>query len=1106
MATEILQTKLYPPRIHEIVSREKLLDRLGAASSARLATIVTGAGYGKSTLAAEFITRTRASHFWYNLEDSDCDLSVFMTYLAMGFNAIHAECGIKTLRRLESADNVIAESRQILSCLISEMADHIKKDAFVVLDDYHTVNESVFVNNALHFLLEHIPPNIHFFILSRSRLNLDLSRLLAQRELLEIKEGDLCFSCEEASRLFSQVFGMPLKDEDIRTVTEMTEGWISGMLLFYLALKDRERIHIEAAIEDFKAPDAQVSSYLSRAVYGKQNREVKDFLLEASVLPRMNPAFCDELLGIDNSGEILSYLTDERFFTIPLDDRGDWYRFHHLLRSYLSQLLRERGSEREIDELHRKAAALWEKHNEPEQALSHYLEANEYEKAAGILEGTAQKLLETHRVTFLHDHLGMLPQDVMRKIPWLVFCYAETSDILGRYDDALGLYLDAISLFEEQGSVELQVLSLLLAARLLNDMGRYEGAREMIGKAREITPEGSPYWHVLTAFKSVTSTLTGISDLAQECLMDALAHCGEIADEATRASLLYWCGFSAFLQCEYRSARQIMLEACELAERHGLSAILLQLYVFLSQTDLLLGRLEEAVEYAERGISLGEEFGADTPSAFSCRANRAAALAPLGDHKTALRDAAIAGTLAEKYGASLETFNAELTVGWTHQICGDRNLALKHFKRAEHISSDREQRELKDFSRAVVMYASLDELGAEALKKELEATIESCEGKPAGFDIIYAHHLLALIELTAGDKKAVLKALDAVSELDQRYGGFGWWKAMWSSEVYQRESIENVLELADEIFGEGRHFDHLGFIYESAGSASLPHLHKLVRSENHEVKKRAQELIDTITREAAEPLQIRMLGPFEVEKGEERIPPESWKSRKALSILKYLAAQREGALIPKDVLMELVWPYSPPASASKNLNMALSSLRKTLEPEAGRGQSSYLVTSGDTLLLNLGKGGWVDFKLFRNKLSEGRDARMLGDRDLYLTRFCEADELYRGDFLEEDLYEDWCCGERERLQEERLSLLSDICEEHLRRGRTDEALLYSERAIQFDSGREGLYRGRMEIYSRLGDRSGIERTYRRCCSYLKDTYDVSPSPETEKLYHSLRGS
>jgi LuxR family maltose regulon positive regulatory protein len=239
-------------------------------------------------------------------------------------------------------------------------------------------------------------------------------------------------------------------------------------------------------------------------------------------------------------------------------------------------------------------------------------------------------------------------------------------------------------------------------------------------------------------------------------------------------------------------------------------------------------------------------------------------------------------------------------------------------------------------------------------------------------------------------------------------------------------------------------------------------------------------------------------------KGQEKISEEQWKSKKALSVFKYLAANWEKRLIPREVLMELLWPEGDPESAAKNLNMALTSLRRTLEPSGARGRSSYILSSGESLHLELGTGGWVDTKIFSDKLLEAQEAKAVGNHDRYLKVMHEAEELYRGDFLEEDLYEDWCIGMRESLKEEHHRLLGDISSEYLRRGEYSEALRYAEKALEVDPGREGHYRGQMEIYSSMGDRAGIERAFKRCSDYLKDNFDVSPSRETEELYHKLR--
>jgi DNA-binding SARP family transcriptional activator len=221
-------------------------------------------------------------------------------------------------------------------------------------------------------------------------------------------------------------------------------------------------------------------------------------------------------------------------------------------------------------------------------------------------------------------------------------------------------------------------------------------------------------------------------------------------------------------------------------------------------------------------------------------------------------------------------------------------------------------------------------------------------------------------------------------------------------------------------------------------------------------------------------------------------------------VLKYMAANREKRLVPREVLMELLWPDSDPERSSKNLNMALTSLRKTLEPAAPRGKSAYIISSGESLYLEVGGGGWVDAELYRNKISEAKNAKAAGNHDLCLEALHEAEGLYRGDFLEEDLYEEWCRGERESLKEEYLELLQDISNEYLGRCKDSEALRYVEKAIAADPGREGLYRNLMEICGKMGDRAGIERAFKRCSEYLRENFDVSPSRETEELYHSLR--
>ena len=362
----ILKTKLYAPRLPDIIPREKLIKELNAARKAKLTTIVAGAGYGKSTLAAAFLADQQVPSVWYQLEETDRDLSEFITYLVAGIGMQESGFGEETLGRLHAAEDIAGEGVIILSTPISEMDTQIDGDFFIVLDDFHKVDESPSIVEALDFLLGHMPPDLHLIIISRVESSLDMASLAAHRELVEIKEASLRFSPKETEELFTDIFNLQIDDKDAQVLCEYTEGWITGLVLFWLTVKDRGKEDIGDAIEDLKVPTARIAGYLSRVVFESQSEQVRDFSMKTSILSRISPGFCDELLGIENSAAILDHLADSRLFTIPLDDRGDWYRYHHLLQAFLQEGLSERYSKEVINRLNLKAAVLWEDRDELE--------------------------------------------------------------------------------------------------------------------------------------------------------------------------------------------------------------------------------------------------------------------------------------------------------------------------------------------------------------------------------------------------------------------------------------------------------------------------------------------------------------------------------------------------------------------------------------------------------------------------------------------------------------------------------------------------------------------------------------------------------------------
>lgn len=681
---QILRTKLYPPRLPEIVSRERLLAELEKARTSKLTAIVAGAGYGKSTVAAEFLHRLGRPFVWYQLEESDSDLSVFLSYLIAGLRSTYPRFGEATLSHLASTSNIAEQSRSILSTLITDLDELIGEELFISFDDFHQVNDSAQIREAMGFLLDHMLPNLHFIILSRSSLSLSLANLKARRELLDMQESNLRFTRQETAKLFRDVFRMPLKEEDIDALSESTEGWISGLVLFYLALKDKTGEEVSRAIRESGLSLPDVFDYLSEATYENQPQAVRYFLARTSMLSRMSPAFCDELLGINDSQVILSYLISERLFTLPLDDQGSWFRYHHRMQAFLRKVLQDTLPRDEIRDRHRKAAALWEKQDEPEEALHHYREAEDYDKAAEVLEGLTGPAMLAGRVSFFDREIYRLPEDVFKNHPTLTLYSTMMAGLLGDADGVVAGARAAAEEFEARGQMDEQVLSLFRMAEGCVGVPRFDEAREALSRARAMMAPDSPLWCEVFATESQILTITGRAGEADPSLEEALKRVDEIGDEGIKINALGWCVIILFLQGRFNRAIEVFLKDAQLIDSTQMTSTLVPfIYGLIPRAYAFLDRLDEAIEKASKAISLGERDGIP-PMVFLSRASRAVARAYLGEPERALEDASIAAAMCEHHNTNTAhaTF-AEWFLAETYLLIGDKTAALKHLKRFE---------------------------------------------------------------------------------------------------------------------------------------------------------------------------------------------------------------------------------------------------------------------------------------------------------------------------------------------------------------------------------------------------------------------------------------
>lgn len=440
MSVPLLSTKFYVPQARPNgVSRPRLIERLseGLSAGRKLTLISAPAGFGKTTLVSEWVTCCAPPVAWLSLDEGDSDPARFLAYVVAALQTIMPNIGERLLGVLQSPQPPPAES--ILTSLVNEI--NTTPDHFgLVFDDYHLVDAQA-VDQALTFLLEHLPPQMHLVIATREDPHLPLARLRAQGQLTELRAADLRFTASEAVEFLNQVMGLNLSEQDILALETRTEGWIAGLQLAALSMRG----HKDAAsfIKSFTGSHRFVMDYLIEEVLEQQPESIQTFLLRTSILDRMCGPLCDAVLpALAAPGqEILQHIEQANLFLVPLDNERRWYRYHHLLAELLRQRLRQSGLD--AAELHQRASQWYEDNDLEIEAFHHAAAANDIARAVRLLEGQGMPLILRGGLIPALKWLASLPAAVLDARPelWVMWASAllvggQTSAVEGKLQAA----------------------------------------------------------------------------------------------------------------------------------------------------------------------------------------------------------------------------------------------------------------------------------------------------------------------------------------------------------------------------------------------------------------------------------------------------------------------------------------------------------------------------------------------------------------------------------------------------------------------------------------------------------------------------------------------
>ena len=543
---------------------------------------------------ADWIQKLDRPSAWISLDEGDNDPVRLCAYVLAALQRIEPGIGERSQAMLQAPQPPPQDL--LLTCLVNDVAG-AERPFILVLDDYHLI-EAPAIHEAITFLLDHLPPQMHLALTSRADPPLPLALLRGRGQLSELYAADLRFSPDEAAAFLNEVMGLDLPGEQVAALERRTEGWITGLQLAALSIRGRE--DVSGFITAFTGSQRFVLDYLTEEVLDQQSEEIKEFLLQTAILDRMTGSLCDAVrfgeaetpsstagtsvrFGVAetpgstagtaaqfdpatvrraDSQSILETLDAGNLFIVPLDEERLWYRYHRLFADLLRQRLhREWGSL--VPELHRRASDWYEQNGFDPEAVGHALEAGDTERAADLIEWTAWTTLIRGEVGTLQDWLDRLPDELTQSRPQLGILYAWAMALSGE-SEKIEPYLQGLDLQQVPGEAA------AIRAYVASIHEETPQATEFAQQVFEHLPESKWFSRGMAAVVLGNAPLVG-GDPATA--IQALTEAIRLSEAAGRTYLAVFergmLGEALHMQGRLHEAAEIERQALQLASRTG---------------------------------------------------------------------------------------------------------------------------------------------------------------------------------------------------------------------------------------------------------------------------------------------------------------------------------------------------------------------------------------------------------------------------------------------------------------------------------------------------------------------------------------------------------
>lgn len=1076
--------RVVPPVTRGSMVREALEQRLADVLRRRLTVVVGDAGFGKSTLLASWSAERPVA--WYGLDADDRAIRVLehgiIEAIARRLPALRDDL-VPPIEGGPSPDDPADELVRAgtMAARIADVLDNrLDDDLVLVLDDVHELDGSPGATRLVEALVRNAPERLHLVLASRTAVPFPIVRLRGQGQVIEIGGVDLAFSVAEVRTLLAEVDGdaVALAEQ----VHAVTQGWPSAVRMVVEAFRSSAPGSRIASLRRIQRPGGALFSYVAEELFARESTTTLEFLRIASRFERVSLPLL-AALGLSDVEPVVDDLRRRALFLNPDAGHPDWFSLHSLIRDFaISRLPLDDGV---AADLHARAGAWFEAAALVEDALRSYAAAGRSEDVARLLGEQGTAMIASGAVDRIVTAERELPDDL--RGPGTDVLLGDALLVQGDWDAALASYTHAGGTRDRLEAAVAWRIGLI--HHLRGDMAQALAVYER-GELDGAPPREAA---LLLSWRATAHFLLGDTAAGTDDAVRSFAAAITSNDDRALAGAHAALALRHFLQPDPHAADRENSLALAAAERAGDAFLIVRIRINNGFGYLDLGRFADAQAEFEAALKLVELVGLPSFHALALT-GRGSAATGLARFEEALSDFQAARTLFGRTG-SRWVAHTHFREGNLHLLRGELMLARRGFEDAIRISEQSGDRQ--------VLVPALAGL-AEALAPDDPDAARAVADRALALDyeIGRTDAILAAgrVALAAGDLAgAATRAAEGAEVARAHSDGPGLAVALEIEALSTSDRSLTLARLADAFaiwqqarspFGEARNRLMLAGILRGSEGLALARAaeHRFSEFGARGFAARAAALIASIEEAKRPAVAIQSLGGFRIVRDGEPVGPTEWQSRKARDLLKILVSRR-GRPIPRETLIELLWPDEDPGPLANRLSVALTTVRTILDPKKRYPSERFVLAEKTTVALDLTTVD-VDVERFLADYEAAGRLSRAGQLDEARTRMHAAEEAYAGDFLEEDAYEDWAIALREEARAAYVTIARSLAEEAMAAGQLDQAARFYLRILERDAydeqahlglvaslaeaGRHGEARRRYGLYASRMDELGIE--------------------------------